>query len=131
MPKRRNYVLRSSTVLNNVAWLSKYSFTCFVSEATKLGWSSYTQYRCMMEVRCLSCTYLSNIPLCIYGVLTRGWMVWGSNPGGGEIFRTSPDRPWAHPASCTMGTVSFQGVEIGRGVTLNPHPLLVPRSKTE
>jgi hypothetical protein len=25
-------------------------------------------------------------------------------PGGGEIFRTHPDRPWAHPASYEMGT---------------------------
>jgi hypothetical protein len=25
--------------------------------------------------------------------LYTGWMVRGSNPGGGEIFRTSPDRP--------------------------------------
>jgi hypothetical protein len=31
----------------------------------------------------------------------------------------------AHPAFCTMGTGSFPGVESGRGVTLNPHPLLV------
>jgi hypothetical protein len=30
--------------------------------------------------------------------------------------------PGAHPASCTMGTVSFPGVESGRGVTLTPHP---------
>jgi hypothetical protein len=30
--------------------------------------------------------------------------------GGGEIFRTCPDRPLvAHPASCTMGTGSFTG----------------------
>jgi hypothetical protein len=35
----------------------------------------------------------------------------------------------AHPASCTMDTRSFPGVESGRGVTLTPHPLLVPRSK--
>jgi hypothetical protein len=34
----------------------------------------------------------------------------------------------AHPASCTMGTGSFPGVNFGRGVTLNPHPLLVPWS---
>jgi hypothetical protein len=34
-----------------------------------------------------------------------------------------------HPASCTMGTGSFPGVESGRGVTLTPHPLLVPRSE--
>jgi hypothetical protein len=28
----------------------------------------------------------------------------------------------AHPASCTMGTGSFPGVEYGRDVTLTPHP---------
>jgi hypothetical protein len=28
-----------------------------------------------------------------------------------------------------MGTGSFSGVESGRGVTLTPHSLLVPRSK--
>ena len=36
--------------------------------------------------------------------------------------------PAAHPASCTIGTESFQGVKSGRGVTLTPHPLLVPWS---
>jgi len=35
--------------------------------------------------------------------------------------------PEAHPASCTMGTGSFSGVSCGRGVTLTPYPLLVPR----
>ena len=30
--------------------------------------------------------------------------------------------PGAHPASCTMGTVSFPGVKSGQGVTLPPHP---------
>ena len=34
----------------------------------------------------------------------------------------------AHPASCKMGTWSFQGVKCGRGVLLTTHPLLVPRS---
>jgi hypothetical protein len=37
--------------------------------------------------------------------------------------------PGAYPASCTMGTGSFPGVESGRGVTLTPLSLLVPRSK--
>ena len=36
--------------------------------------------------------------------------------------------PGAHPVSCTMGTGSFLGVKSGRGVTLTPHPLLVPWS---
>jgi hypothetical protein len=31
----------------------------------------------------------------VVGTATRlGWTVCGSNPGGGEIFRTCPDRPW-------------------------------------
>ena len=34
----------------------------------------------------------------------------------------------AHPAFCTMGTGSFQGVKSGRGVTLTPHLLPVPWS---
>jgi hypothetical protein len=29
--------------------------------------------------------------------LTMGGTVLGSNPGGGEIFRTRPDRPWGPP----------------------------------
>jgi len=36
--------------------------------------------------------------------------------------------PGAHPTSCTMGTRFFPGVKSGRGVTLTPHPLLVPLS---
>ena len=34
--------------------------------------------------------------------------------------------PGTHPASCTVGTGSFQGVKCGGGVLLTPHPLLVP-----
>ena len=37
--------------------------------------------------------------------------------------------PGAHPASCTMGTGSLPGVKSGQGVTLTPHPLLVPWSR--
>jgi hypothetical protein len=39
--------------------------------------------------------------------------------------------PEAHPVSCTMGTDSFPGVNCGGGVTLTPHPFLVPKSKME
>ena len=37
--------------------------------------------------------------------------------------------PGAHSALCTMGTGSFPEVKSSRGVTLTPHPLLVPRSR--
>jgi hypothetical protein len=50
-------------------------------------------------------------------------------PEGAKFSASVQTGPGAHPASCTMGTGSFLGVEIGRGMTLTPHPLLVPRSE--
>jgi len=61
--------------------------------------------------------------------LATGWTVRGYNPGGGEIFRTCPDRPWGPPTLLYNGYRVFSGVKSGRGVTLNPHPLLVPWSR--
>jgi hypothetical protein len=52
-------------------------------------------------------------------------------PVGARFSAPVQTGPEAHQASCTMGTGSFPGVRCGRGVTLTPHPLLVPRSKTE
>jgi hypothetical protein len=46
----------------------------------------------------------------------------------GEIFRTCPDRPWGPPSLLYNGYRVFPGVKSGRGVTLTPHPLLMPRS---
>ena len=60
--------------------------------------------------------------------LTTGWTVRGSNPGGAR-FSAVQAGPGAHSASCTMGNGSFNGIECGRGMTLNPHPFLVARSK--
>ena len=37
--------------------------------------------------------------------------------------------PGAHPTFCTMDTGFFPWVKSSRGVTLNPHPLLVPWSR--
>jgi hypothetical protein len=56
-------------------------------------------------------------------IITTGWTVRRSNPGGGEIFRTRPDRPWVHPASYTMGTGPYSGVKRpGRGADHPPPP---------
>ena len=46
----------------------------------------------------------------------------------GRDFPPVQTGPGTHPASCTMGTVSFPGVKYGRGVLLTSHPLLVPWS---
>jgi len=37
------------------------------------------------------------------------WTVRGSNPGGGEIFRTRPDRPWGLPNFLYNGYRVFPG----------------------
>ena len=52
-------------------------------------------------------------------------------PVGARFSALVQTGPEAHPVSCTMGTVSFLRVRCGRGVTLTPHPLLVPRAKIE
>jgi hypothetical protein len=53
----------------------------------------------------------------------------GIESRGKRFFAPVQTGSGAHPASCTMDTGSFQGVESGRGVTLTPQPLPVPRSK--
>ena len=53
----------------------------------------------------------------------------GSNPGGGEIFRTCPYWPCGPPSLLYNVYPFFPGVKNGRGVTLTPHLLLVPWSR--
>ena len=45
--------------------------------------------------------------------LATGWTVRGSNPGGGEIFHTRPDRPWGPPSLLYVQRVPglFPGVK--------------------
>jgi len=38
-----------------------------------------------------------------------GWAVRGSNPDGGEIFHTCPDRPWGPPSLLYKGYRVFPG----------------------
>jgi len=53
----------------------------------------------------------------------------GSNPVGGEIFRTCPYRLWGPTSLLYNGYRVFTGVKSGRSLTLTPHPLLVPWSR--
>jgi len=41
--------------------------------------------------------------------MATGWTVWRSNPGGGEIFCTCPDRPWGPPSLLYNGYLDFPG----------------------
>ena len=60
--------------------------------------------------------------------VSRGRMVCGYNPGGGDIFHTPPDRPWTRSDSFTRVIESFLRV---KGVALNTNPHLTPRLKKE
>ena len=54
--------------------------------------------------------------------LAACWMVWVSNPGGGEIFCTLLDRPFCPPQSRIQWVGSFLWVKWpGRGVNHPPH----------
>jgi len=58
--------------------------------------------------------------------LATGWTGRGSNPSGGQIFGTRPDRLWDPPSLLYNGhPVSFLGVKRpGRGVDHHHHPNL-------
>ena len=61
----------------------------------------------------------SNCPL---KILSTSWTIQGSKPGGGEIFRTRPDRPQGPPSLLNNGyRVCFLGFKRpGRGVNHPP-----------
>ena len=49
-------------------------------------------------------------PCSVVRIATRYWLDSpGSNPGGGEIFRTCPDRPWGPPSILHNGYRVFPG----------------------
>ena len=50
------------------------------------------------------------------------WTVWESNPGGGEIFRTCPDRPWGPPSLLYNGYRVFPGGKVRPGRDADPSP---------
>jgi len=54
--------------------------------------------------------------------LATGWTVRGSNPGGGEIFRTCPDRPWDPPSLLYKGYRVFPGGKERLGRDADPSP---------
>jgi hypothetical protein len=54
--------------------------------------------------------------------LAAGWAVRGSNPGGGEIFRASPDRSWGLPSLLYNGCRVFPGGKERPGRDTDPSP---------
>ena len=54
--------------------------------------------------------------------LVTGWTVRGSDPGGGEIFRTCPDRPCRPPSLLYNGYRVFPGGKERAGRDADPSP---------
>ena len=54
--------------------------------------------------------------------LATSWTVRGSNTGGGEIFRTCPDRPWGPPGLLYNGYRVFPGGKERPGRDADPSP---------
>ena len=54
--------------------------------------------------------------------LATGWTVRGSNPGGVEIFRTCPDRPWGPTSLLYKGYRVFPGGKERPGPDADPSP---------
>ena len=79
----------------------------------------------ILELYCVHCGPGSSV-----GIATGyGLDGLGIESQWGQDFSTPVQTgPGAHSASCTVGTGSFPGLKSGRGVTLTPHPLLVPWS---
>ena len=51
-----------------------------------------------------------------------GTYIWGSNSGGGEIFRTFPDRPSGPPSLLYNGYRIFPGSKVRPGRDVDPSP---------
>jgi hypothetical protein len=62
-------------------------------------------------------------PGSVVGIATgKGWTVRGSNPGGGEIFHTCPDRSWGPPSLLYNGYRVFPGGKERPGRDADPSP---------
>jgi hypothetical protein len=75
--------------------------------------SIFTQENCP-DLTCSKIIIFSIIPKVwnegkLANVFYSFWTVRVSNPGGARFPAPVQTGPGAHPASCTMGTVSFQG----------------------
>ena len=66
--------------------------------------------------------YNRQIYLRAFTRLVTGWTVWGSNPGGCEIFHTRPDQPWGPRSLLHNGYRVIPGGKTARSVALTTHP---------
>ena len=100
----------------------EYYFWCYT--LSKVG--TETLHSTHSSIFCSS--YLYNVGRVAQSAqrLATGWTLRGSNPGGGEIFHTCPDRPWGPPSLLYNGYRVFPGGKERPGGDADHSPLLVP-----
>ena len=74
----------------------------------------------MLNIIGTSCLNLGNVAQSVWRLAT-GWRSVDRIPVGSRFSAPFQTAPLAHPASCTMGNVSFPGIKSGWGVTLIHH----------
>jgi hypothetical protein len=111
-----------------ILFLWDVTFCSGVHRSRRFEW---TQCRDLEEFRGSETIFLRPVNYCgpcsVVGITSScGLDGPGIESRWGEIFRACPDRPWGPPSLLYNGYLVFPGVKSGRGVTLTPHPLLVP-----
>jgi len=76
---------------------------------------------CCVEYQHVLDTCVGRIAQSVEQVAT-GWTIRGSNPGGGEIFRSCPNRPWGPPSLLYNGYRVFPGAKERPGRDADPSP---------
>ena len=111
----------SPLLLNFIRWrlrfLDPHNVSCFVPAVWFLDFWKM-------------CFVLRGGPGSVVGIVTgQGWTLRESNPGGGEVFRTCPDRPWRPRSLLYNGYGVFPGGKERPGRKADSSPLLVPWSR--
>jgi len=101
-----------------ISWHSSSSAMC--------GWISFNGLRVTSKyitiAYSLLCTCMVGRDSSVGIALATGWAVRGSNPGGVEIFRTCPNRPWGPLSLLYNGYRVFSGGKAGGAWPWPPTP---------
>jgi hypothetical protein len=101
-----------------VQWLIKVPFP-----EGKANWADHSIYISYKPLNCGSFFAGIALPIKVLRKLSRyGDSVLGSEPGGGQILCTSPDRRWDPPRLCIIGNGSFLGVKGLESGVKHPSP---------
>jgi hypothetical protein len=100
------------------------SFSCLQPCLYPVSPFQCRHFICLSKIGCTLTGRNNNFTMYILHIqrLATGWTVRGSNPGGGEIFRTRPDWPWGPPSLLYNGYRAFPGGKAAEACCWPPTP---------